>query len=112
MGKLSRFSSFFYIKALCRIILYEYNLKDDRRSEKLNHIGVLAHELQEKFPEINSLVTGKKDEVDEKGEEIRQSVSTEISYVLIKALQEQNEIIKKLQNQIDDLQNQINKLKN
>jgi len=34
-------------------------------------------------------------------------ISTEISFVLVKALQEQNEIIKNLQTQLSDLQKQI-----
>jgi len=54
-----------YLDRLCSVPIYEYNLKDDVRPNKLKHIGVLAHELQDKFPEIDSLVIGKKDEVDD-----------------------------------------------
>jgi hypothetical protein len=98
-----------FLERLCAVPVYEYNLKDDYREEKLKHIGVLAHELQEQFPEFDSLVIGKKDEVDKDGKEIRQKVSTDINYILLKAIQEQNELIKDLQNQVTNLENKFNK---
>jgi hypothetical protein len=67
--------------------------------------GVLAHELAEVLPYA---VTGEKDSVDEDGNDRMQGVDySKIVPVLIKAIQEQQEIINEMRAEIDSLKNQI-----
>jgi hypothetical protein len=103
------------LNRLCEVRVIGFNFTEINTEEK--HIGVFAHELQEKFPEITGLVSGKKDNVDENGKIKVQAISNDIVYVLMKAIQEQNQTITDLQTQIQnqnlilkDLQTQINKL--
>jgi hypothetical protein len=61
---------------LCLIEVKNYELKDISIFRKNgNHIGVLAHELQELFPEFPNLVDGEKDQVDHLGDIQPQSIS-------------------------------------
>lgn len=79
------------------------NLKPKKyriRDAENKHIGFIAHELQEYFPQA---VGGIKDEVDEKGNPVYQNVDySQLTALLTKAIQEQ-------QIQIEELKALINK---
>ncbi len=61
----------------------------------------MAHEIQSVLPYI---VTGQKDQVDENGQPVIQRVNyAKLTPILLKAIQQQQEMIEKLQQQIDEL---------
>ena len=78
-----------------RIQVYDYAWKADGNRE----YGVMAHELQTELP---YLVTGSKDEVDENGQPRIQRVNyAKLVPVLLRAIQEQQEMISELRLQIE-----------
>ena len=78
-----------------RIQVYDYAWKADGNRE----YGVMAHELQ---TELSYLVTGSKDEVDENGQPRIQRVNyAKLVPVLLRAIQEQQEMISELRLQIE-----------
>ncbi len=78
-----------------RIQVYDYAWKADGNRE----YGVMAHELQTELP---YLVTGKKDEVDENGQPHIQRVNyAKLVPVLLRAIQEQQEMISELREQVE-----------
>jgi hypothetical protein len=87
------------LEKISKIKVYDFKfIKENDRMD-----GVLAHELQEIVPYA---VTGKKDEIDDKGNVKIQNVDyAKLTPILIKAVQEQQEIIKKLTNRITNLEN-------
>lgn len=83
---------------------YHYAWKNGAGQE----YGVLAHELQAIFP---YMVTGKKDEVDAEGNPVIQRVNySKLIPVLLKALQEQQEMIEELKKQIVEIKNATNQI--
>jgi len=63
--------------------------------------GFMAHEIQAVLP---YLVTGRKDQVDESGQPVIQRVNyAKLTPVLLKAIQQQQEMIEKLQQQVQEL---------
>lgn len=63
--------------------------------------GFMAHEIQEV---LSYMVTGQKDQVDENGQPVIQRVNyAKLTPILLKAIQQQQEMIEKLQQQIDEL---------
>lgn len=77
-----------------RIQVYDYAWKADGNRE----YGVMAHELQTELP---YLVTGHKDEVDENGQACIQRVNyAKLVPVLLRAIQEQQEMISELKEQV------------
>ncbi len=98
----------------------DYRLKEDKQDfdalEVVNSInaydfawkgtnqrefGFMAHEIQGVLPYI---VTGQKDQVDENGQPIIQRVNyAKLTPILLKAIKQQQVMIKKLQQQIDEL---------
>ena len=63
--------------------------------------GFMAHEIQEVLP---YMVTGQKDQVDENGQPVIQRVNyAKLTPILLKGIQQQQEMIEKLQQQIDEL---------
>jgi len=73
-------------------------------------VGFIAHELQEIIPE---LVSGVKDGIDEEGEYITQKVNySQLTAILVKGMQEQNEIIDELKNKNNDLESRLSILEN
>lgn len=89
------------LNRLCLLEVKNYELKDISIFRKNgNHIGVIAHELQELFPEFPNLVDGQKDQVDHLGNIQPQSISQEISFVLLKAIQELKDEVELLKRQI------------
>ena len=80
-----------------RIQVYDYAWKADGNRE----YGVMAHELQAELP---YLVTGKKDEVDEDGQPHIQRVNyAKLVPVLLRAIQEQQEMISELREQVETI---------
>ena len=62
--------------------------------------GFMAHEIQSVLPYI---VTGQKDQVDENGQPVIQRVNyAKLTPILLKAIQQQQEMIQKLQQQVTD----------
>jgi len=71
-------------------------------------IGFIAHELQELIPE---LVIGKKNEIDEDGKPVMQSVDyMHLTAVLVKGIQEQSEQIEVLTDRVTELETKNNNL--
>ena len=80
-----------------RIQVYDYAWKADGNRE----YGVMAHELQTELP---YLVTGSKDEVDENGQPHIQRVNyAKLVPVLLRAIQEQQEMISELREQVETI---------
>ena len=80
-----------------RIQVYDYVWNADGNRE----YGVMAHELQAELP---YLVTGKKDEVDENGQPHIQRVNyAKLVPVLLRAIQEQQEMISELREQVETI---------
>jgi hypothetical protein len=83
---------------------YHYAWKNGSGQE----YGVLAHELQAIFP---YMVSGKKDEVDAEGNPVIQRVNySKLIPVLLKALQEQQEMIDELKKQILEIKHATNQI--
>jgi hypothetical protein len=90
---------------LCSIPMFTYNYKNiSIFRDNGKHIGYFAHELQNAFPELDNIVTGKKDEVDASGNMVIQTINAEFTHLLMKAIQEQNEIVLNLQKRIENLE--------
>jgi hypothetical protein len=90
---------------LCDIPIFSYEFKTQGIHKKNGaHIGYFAHELQDKFPEFNNIVSGTKDECDNSGNMITQIINNfEFSSILAKSIQEQQVLIQSQQSQIDAL---------
>lgn len=89
---------------LCAVKMIEYEYKEEGIFKKDGRmLGVLAHELQEAFPELDSIVTGEKDAVDEKGNFSLQNLHEKHTMLYMKAIQELNAKVEAQQKQIDQL---------
>jgi hypothetical protein len=88
-----------YMERLASLPLFSYSLQLDIPNSSItnHHIGFLAHQLQEMFPEHPHLVSGTHDEINEDGKPIYQLINyNELTVVLLKACQElQKENLKK-----------------
>lgn len=88
-------------------IQYSYqNQSDEKYLEEVNHISLDAKNTQKILPELIQEITYQEIDEDDKliSEENRfQIVASDIKYLLINAIKEQQEIIIDLQDQIDDL---------
>lgn len=101
------------LNRLMDVPVYMYDLKSlGSINGSANHLGVLAHDLQDKFPELNHLVHGEMNAVDKNGSPVLQTISTEINFLLLKAIQElknDNDLIKqefeKIKTKIQVLEN-------
>jgi hypothetical protein len=86
---------------LCTIDVIKYDfIQNGCIPASSNHVGLFAHDLQDKFPELNHLVIGQKDEVDCNEKPSYQTVTTELNYLLLKAVQELKQEIENLKLQI------------
>ncbi|NBX11885.1 MAG: tail fiber domain-containing protein [Chitinophagaceae bacterium] len=86
---------------IAQLQAYKYAWKNGAGSE----YGVLAHELQAVLP---YLVTGQKDEVDAEGNPVIQRVNyAKLVPVLLKAIQEQQQLLQDLGKQVDALSKKI-----
>ena len=89
---------------LCAVKMIEYEYKEEGIFKKGGRmLGVLAHELQEAFPELESVVTGEKDAVDEKGNILLQNLHEKHTMLYMKAIQELNAKVEAQQKQIEQL---------
>lgn len=96
---------------LCSLEMFEYEIKDHPPFKSDGtRIGYFAHDLQEQFEEIPSLVHGKKDDIDENGEIIAQQVSTDVINLTIRAIQELREENHQLKHELNKLNHYINEL--
>ena len=106
------------LERLCKLNVYKYlrMINYEGPPDKLlssppenftgNQIGFFAHEIQELFPEIDTIVDGEKDSVDNSGNMIIQTVDMhQFSRFLLKAIQELNEKLETQQKLIDSLIN-------
>ena len=85
------------LELINRIQVYDYAWKADGNRE----YGVMAHELQAQLPYV---VTGKRDEVDAEGYARIQRVNyTKLVPVLLRAIQEQQEMISELKEQVQEI---------
>ena len=102
------------LERLCNVDMFTYELNNVEESELNiykstgNKVGFYAHEIKDAFPDIDTLVSGEKDAVNEDGTIKTQSVDTfQLSNVLMKAIQELNTIVKAQQIQIDYLKTKL-----
>jgi hypothetical protein len=71
-------------------------------------LGFYAHELKDAFPELDTIVNGEKDAVNENGDIQPQKINPELTHLLMKAIQELNAKIIELSNRIVELENKNN----
>ena len=91
---------------LCSVNMFNYELKNIRIFEKDgNHLGFYAHELKDAFPELNNIVDGEKDAVNENGDIQPQKINPEFTHLLMKSIQELNAKIIELSKRIVELEN-------
>jgi len=89
---------------LCSVPMFDYEFKNiDSIKKRGNHVGFFAHVLQETFPEYPNFIKGKKDQVNEDGSILPQHITSEFPVLLMKAIQEQNDIVKQLQQEMHAL---------
>ena len=94
------------LERLCSISMFNYELNgtEDLYKTSGNKIGFYAHDLKDTFSEIESLVINEKDALEEDGSLKTQSVDVfQLSNILMKAIQELNEIVQAQQIQINNL---------
>lgn len=92
------------LERLCRLQLFEYDMKTVSIFKPSGrHYGFFAHEAQDLFPELDNIVTGNKDKVNNDGDLHPQTINLEITTLYLRAIQELNDIVKKQQAQIDVL---------
>jgi hypothetical protein len=93
------------LERLAYLPIYNYDLKDSQLTQNSkDHIGVLAHELQELFPEFPHLVDGKKDATVQDASCYQFINHNEIIFLLMKSIQE-------LKDQVDYLTEEVAKLR-
>ena len=93
---------------LCSVNMFNYEMKDIGIFKKNgNHIGFFAHELKDTFPELNNIVDGEKDAVNENGDMQPQTITAELTHLLMKSIQELNAKVIELSNKIVELENKL-----
>ena len=93
---------------LCSVNMFNYEFKEIGIFQKNgNHIGFYAHELKDTFPELNNIVDGGKDAIDENGNIQPQVVTAELTHLLMNSIQELNAKVIELSNRIIELENKI-----
>ena len=98
------FKGFNGLDLVNKMKVYDYAWKAD----KSRMFGFKAHEIQEVIP---YLVSGKKDEVDAAGKPKHQMVDySKLTPVLVKAVQEQQEVINNLNARIESMEKQFQQL--
>lgn len=99
------------LERLCKIEMVEYEIKDVGIFKKHGtHHGMMAHQVKELFPELDNIVSGEKDAVNESGEIQPQTICAEFGNLAITAIQELNAKIEAQQKQIEAQQAQIDGL--
>jgi hypothetical protein len=95
------FRDFDAIELISKMKVYDYAWKSDNS----RMFGFIAHELQTVVP---YLVTGERDAIDDLGKPRYQMVDYgKVTPILVKALQEQHEIISSQQRRIEDLEKKV-----
>ncbi len=98
-----------------RPVSYTYNGKGGTFNDR-EHIGLIAQELQKTVPYMVSKFTHIKNEFDDIKSNVEEEFlaihDSEIKYLLINAIQEQQKIIEDLQVQVADLQEVIGSVEN
>lgn len=98
-------SDFDALSLLNKLHAYNYAWKNGSGRE----YGVLAHELQAELP---YMVSGQKDEVDENGNPVIQRVNyAKLTPILLKAIQQQQQMLTLLTAQVQELSKQLEELK-
>lgn len=107
-----------YMERLQELTIYDYSLQLPIPGSQItdSHIGFLAHDLKNMFPDHPHLVSGFTDEVDTHGTPIYQTINyNELTVILLKACQElkkecnkTNKKIKKLESSVKNISNIVN----
>lgn len=96
---------------LCQIDMIEYEFKNISIFKKHGrHHGFYAHQVQQLFPELDNIVSGEKDALNETGEIQPQTICAEFGNLYLTAIQELNAKIEAQQKVIEDQQRQIDQL--
>lgn len=95
------------LNRLCSVPMYDFKYKNiGIIRDGGNVLGFTADILQKTFKEYPNLVNGEKDDVDENSNIKPQSINmSELTMILMKAIQEQNELILLLSNKVNALEN-------
>ena len=89
---------------LCQVEMIEYEQKDISIFKKVgNHMGFIAHQVKDLFPELPNIVAGQKDALTIDGGIQPQTINNEFTNLYLKAIQELNAKIEAQQKQIDGL---------
>ena len=89
---------------LCQVEMIEYEQKDISIFKKVgNHMGFIAHQVKDLFPELPNIVAGDKDALTSEGGIQPQTINSEFTNLYLKAIQELNAKIEAQQKQIDGL---------
>ena len=89
---------------LCQVEMIEYEQKDISIFKKVgNHMGFIAHQVKDLFPELPNIVAGEKDALTSEGGIQPQTINSEFTNLYLKAIQELNAKIEAQQKQIDGL---------
>ena len=100
------------LSRLCQIEMIEYEIKDVGIFKKHGrHHGMMAHQVQELFSELDNVVSGEKDAVNDDGDIQPQTITCEFNNLLVSAIQELNAKVEAQQKMINDLFLIINELK-
>jgi methionyl-tRNA synthetase len=95
-----------------KVRVVNYNLKGTSNENSNKHIGVIAQELEQIFPELISSHELTQEDISAGINENYKSVKYScFSVILIKALQEEHEIINKLNSRIETLNEEYNSIK-
>jgi hypothetical protein len=100
------------LAGICSTSIYQFDIDFDMYHAKCKS-GVIAHELQENLQNFPHVVNGLKDDTDFNGKIKPQTVDyQELTIILMKGIQELNYENIKLSNQIEELREEINSIKN
>ena len=100
------------LQDLLKVRVVNYNLKGTSNISSNKHIGVIAQELEQIFPELISSQELTQEEINAGITESYKSVRYScFSVILIKALQEEHEIINKLNSRLGALNEEYNSIK-
>jgi len=96
------------LERLCKIKMIEYEFKDISIFKKCGRShGFIAHEVQELFPELSSIIHGEKDALTDDGLIQPQSVGGEMTNLYLSAIQELNVKCETQKAQIETQQTQM-----
>lgn len=104
-----------FLDRLSKLMIYSYTFvpkKESAIETSLNHIGVIADELQNAFPEFPHLVLGEKNEVDCEGNPVYQSVNyNELTIVALRAIQELKSEVSRQKRNLKRIETELNYLR-